>query len=100
MIPPFGEQRQVNCGFEASLVYRGSFRTATATQRNLVWKNKQKDLLIFIVFFLMCMSVLIVCMSVYLVPVEVRRGHQISSVVSYHVDAGNQSWVFCKSKWS
>ena len=30
------------CEFEASLVYRGSSRTARATQRNPVLKNKQK----------------------------------------------------------
>jgi hypothetical protein len=28
--------------FEASLVYRVSARTARATQRNPVWKNKKK----------------------------------------------------------
>jgi hypothetical protein len=38
-----GRQRQVGrlCEFEASLVYRVSSRTARATQRNSVWKNKQ-----------------------------------------------------------
>jgi hypothetical protein len=29
--------------FKASLVYRGSIRTARATQRNLVMKNKQTN---------------------------------------------------------
>jgi hypothetical protein len=31
------------CKFEASLVYRMSFRAARATQRNPVWKNKTKQ---------------------------------------------------------
>ena len=40
MIPALGRQRQVDlCEFKASLVYRGSSRTAKATQRNPVWKN-------------------------------------------------------------
>ena len=30
------------CEFQASLVYRASFRTARATQRNLVSKKKKK----------------------------------------------------------
>ena len=35
LIPALGRQRQVNlCEFEASLVYRESFRTPRATERN------------------------------------------------------------------
>jgi hypothetical protein len=38
----FGRQRQEDlCEFEATLVYRGSFRTSRATQRSL--KNKQTN---------------------------------------------------------
>ena len=41
LVPALGRQRQVDlCQFEASLIYRGSSRTARATQRNLVSKNK------------------------------------------------------------
>jgi hypothetical protein len=36
-----GRDRQIS-EFEASLVYRVSSRTARATQRNPVWKNKNK----------------------------------------------------------
>jgi hypothetical protein len=39
LIPAFG--RRIS-EFEASLVYRVSSRTARATQRNPVWKNKNK----------------------------------------------------------
>jgi hypothetical protein len=42
-IPALGRQRQVISEFEASLVYRVSSRTARATQRNPVSKNKQKN---------------------------------------------------------
>jgi hypothetical protein len=40
LIPALGRQRQVD--FEASLVYRVSSRTARATQRIPVSKNKKK----------------------------------------------------------
>jgi hypothetical protein len=44
LIPALGRQRQADlCEFEASLVYRVSFRTARATQKNLVLKNKTKQ---------------------------------------------------------
>ena len=37
-------QRQVDlCKFKASLIYRVNSRTARATQRNPVLKNKQKE---------------------------------------------------------
>jgi hypothetical protein len=37
-------QRQADLyEFEASLVYRVSFRIARATRRNPVWKNKQQQ---------------------------------------------------------
>jgi hypothetical protein len=36
-----GRGRQISV-FEASLVYKMSFRTARAIQRNPVWKNKNK----------------------------------------------------------
>ena len=37
LIPTLGRQRQMDlCEFKASLVYRVSFRTARATQRNPV----------------------------------------------------------------
>jgi hypothetical protein len=42
LIPALGRQRQVDFGFEASLVYRVSSRTARATQRNPVPKNQTK----------------------------------------------------------
>ena len=39
--PALGRQRQVGLyEFEASLAYRTSFRTARATQRNSISKNK------------------------------------------------------------
>ena len=38
MIPALGNQRQADaCEFEASLVYRASFRTARAMWRNSAW---------------------------------------------------------------
>ena len=41
VIPALQRQRWAEfCEFKASLVYRVSFRTAKATQRNLVSKNK------------------------------------------------------------
>ena len=37
LISAFGKQRQADlCEFEANLVYTASFRTARATQRNLI----------------------------------------------------------------
>jgi hypothetical protein len=43
LIPALGRQRHVDlCEFKASLIYRVSSRTAKATQRNLVSKNKIK----------------------------------------------------------
>jgi hypothetical protein len=42
LIPALGRQRQVDLEFEATLVYRGSFRTARATQRNPVSKQTNK----------------------------------------------------------
>ena len=40
LIPAPRRQRQANlCEFEASLVYRASFRTVRATQRNRVLKK-------------------------------------------------------------
>ena len=42
LIPALGRQRQGISEFEASLVYRVSYRTARATQRNPVWKKKKK----------------------------------------------------------
>jgi hypothetical protein len=42
-MPALGKQRQADlCEFKASLVYRLSFRTAGATQRNPVSKNREK----------------------------------------------------------
>jgi hypothetical protein len=41
LIPALGRQRQRISEFEASLVYRVSSRTARATQRNPIWKNKK-----------------------------------------------------------
>jgi hypothetical protein len=45
LIPAHRRQRQVDlCEFKANLVYRASFRTARATQRNPVWEtNKQTN---------------------------------------------------------
>jgi hypothetical protein len=43
LIPALGRQRQEDSEFEASLVYRVSSRTARATQRNPVSKNKTKQ---------------------------------------------------------
>jgi hypothetical protein len=43
LIPALGRQRQRISEFEASLVYRVSFRTARATQRNPVSRNKTKQ---------------------------------------------------------
>jgi capsid protein len=44
LIPALGRESQVDlCEFEASLVYRVSSRTARATQRNPVLKNKTKQ---------------------------------------------------------
>ena len=43
LIPAPGRQRQGVSEFEAGLVYRVSSRTARATQRNPVWKNKNKQ---------------------------------------------------------
>ena len=44
LILALGRQRQADlCEFEASLGYRVSFRTARATQRNPVLKNKSKN---------------------------------------------------------
>jgi hypothetical protein len=40
LIPALGRQRQGISEFEASLVYKVSSRTARATQRNPVSKNK------------------------------------------------------------
>jgi hypothetical protein len=42
LIPGLGRQRQAISKFEVSLVYRGSSRTARATQRNPVSKKKKK----------------------------------------------------------
>ena len=43
IIPALGKQKQADlCEFVASLVYRGSSRTARATQRNPASKNKEK----------------------------------------------------------
>jgi len=43
LILALGRLRQVDlCVFEASLVYRGSSRTARATQRNIVSEEKGK----------------------------------------------------------
>jgi hypothetical protein len=42
LIPALGRQRQGISEFEASLVYRVSYRTARATQRNPVSKKKKK----------------------------------------------------------
>ena len=42
--PSPGWQRQVDlCEFEAGLIYRTSSRTARATERNLVLKNKKQN---------------------------------------------------------
>jgi hypothetical protein len=42
-ISALGRQRQADlCEFEASLAFRASSKTARATQRNLVSKNKNK----------------------------------------------------------
>jgi hypothetical protein len=44
LIPALRRQKQVDlCELEASLVYRFSSRTAKATQRNPVLKNKNKQ---------------------------------------------------------
>jgi hypothetical protein len=43
-IPALGRQRQADlCEFDASLVYKVSFRTARATQRNPVYKNQKNQ---------------------------------------------------------
>ena len=43
MIPALGRQRKEDlCESEASLIYRASFRTARATQRNPCLKTKQQ----------------------------------------------------------
>ena len=43
LIPALSKQRKVDlCEFETSLVYRASSRTARATQRSPVSKNKKK----------------------------------------------------------
>jgi hypothetical protein len=43
LTPALRRQRQVDlCGFEASLVYRASSRTARATQRNPLLKKKER----------------------------------------------------------
>ena len=42
LIPALGRQRQANFWFEASLIFRVSSRTAKATQRNSVSKNKKR----------------------------------------------------------
>jgi len=43
VIPALGRQRQAHlCEFKSTLLYRVSSRTARATQRNPVLKNKQK----------------------------------------------------------
>jgi hypothetical protein len=43
LIPALGGRGRWISGFEASLVYRVSFRTALATQRNPVLENKTKQ---------------------------------------------------------
>ena len=44
LIPALWRQRRVDLStFEASLVYRVSYRTARATQKNPVSKNKNKN---------------------------------------------------------
>ena len=49
LIPALRRQRQVDLKFEASLIYRASSRTARATQRIPVLKNKTKqNVIIFI----------------------------------------------------
>ena len=48
-MPALGRQRQVDSKFKASMIYRVSFRTARATQRNpFMQKTKQKN---FVKFF-------------------------------------------------
>lgn len=51
--------------------------------------------------FILCLSLLPVCMYVHqiscLVSMEVRRGHRISWDRKQHVHAGNQTYVLCKS---
>ena len=41
LIPVLGNRGQGISEFEASLVYRATFRTSRATQTNLVFRNKQ-----------------------------------------------------------
>jgi hypothetical protein len=41
LIPVLGRQRQADSEFKASLLYRVSFRTARATQRNPVSKTNK-----------------------------------------------------------
>ena len=47
LIPTLEKQREVDfCEFEVSLVYRENSRTARATERNTVSKNKTKYVLL------------------------------------------------------
>jgi hypothetical protein len=93
--------------FEASLVYRVSSRTAKATQRNPVSKNKKqkqnkqtnkqtKKPKKFICLFLIFKEIYFMYVSIYdeytvAVFRHTRRGLQIplQMVVSHHVVAGN-----------
>jgi hypothetical protein len=43
LIPALGRQRQADSEFEARLVYRVSFRTAKATQKNPVSKKQKQQ---------------------------------------------------------
>jgi hypothetical protein len=53
LIPALRRQRQADlCESEVSLVYKVSFRTVRTTQRNPVWKNNTKKLLI--IFGILC----------------------------------------------
>jgi hypothetical protein len=50
LIPEFERQRRIS-EFEASLVYRMSFRTARTTQRKPSLKNKNKSKTLIILFY-------------------------------------------------
>ena len=103
LIPALGRKRQADlCEFEASLVYRVSFRTVRDTQRNPVLKNKnQKNKKLHTLIFVY-MNVLPAMMSIYhmcawcpkrpegLTPLEM----ELQMVLSYHVGYENQLWSF------
>jgi hypothetical protein len=100
LIPALGRQRQ----FEASLLYRGSFRTAKATQRNSVSKNNNNNNNN--KFFLFKCKCVCVCVCA---RARARARMQRSEAMNLlgtgvtgswgllgSVGAGSQTWVLCK----